>query len=78
MGVFIEKTTEQYYDEEAKQFLADRYITVLVRIVRMKGLMAISVKPRNISECDGSDQSEIGNQRQCSGIAGNETLVFAS
>ena len=25
-GVFIEKTTEQYYDEEAKQFLADRYI----------------------------------------------------
>ena len=26
-GVFIEKTTEQYYDEEAKQFLADRYIT---------------------------------------------------
>ena len=26
-GKFIEKTTEQYYDEEAKQFLADRYIT---------------------------------------------------
>lgn len=26
-GVFIEKTTEQFYDEEAKQFLADRYIT---------------------------------------------------
>lgn len=26
-GVFVEKTTEQYYDEEAKQFLADRYIT---------------------------------------------------
>ncbi|MBN1252964.1 MAG: methionine--tRNA ligase [Bacteroidales bacterium] len=24
---FIEKTTEQYYDSEAKQFLADRYIT---------------------------------------------------
>ncbi len=24
---FIEKTTEQYYDAEAKQFLADRYIT---------------------------------------------------
>ena len=24
---FIEKTTEQYYDKEAKQFLADRYIT---------------------------------------------------
>ncbi|MDR0367572.1 MAG: methionine--tRNA ligase [Bacteroidales bacterium] len=24
---FIEKTSEQYYDEEAKQFLADRYIT---------------------------------------------------
>jgi len=26
-GVFIEETTEQFYDEEAKQFLADRYIT---------------------------------------------------
>ena len=26
-GAFIEKTSEQYYDEEAKQFLADRYIT---------------------------------------------------
>jgi methionyl-tRNA synthetase len=26
-GVFIEKTSEQYYDGEAKQFLADRYIT---------------------------------------------------
>ena len=24
---FVEKTTEQYYDEENKQFLADRYIT---------------------------------------------------
>jgi len=26
-GVFIEKTTEQYYDQEVNQFLADRYIT---------------------------------------------------
>lgn len=26
-GEFAEKTTRQYYDEEAKQFLADRYIT---------------------------------------------------
>ncbi|MDR1646063.1 MAG: methionine--tRNA ligase [Tannerellaceae bacterium] len=26
-GAFIEKTNEQYYDEEARQFLADRYIT---------------------------------------------------
>ena len=26
-GEFIEKTTEQYYDEETKHFLADRYIT---------------------------------------------------
>jgi len=25
-GEFVEKTTEQYYDEEAKTFLADRYI----------------------------------------------------
>ncbi|HCD67085.1 MAG TPA: methionine--tRNA ligase, partial [Bacteroidetes bacterium] len=26
-GVFTEDVTEQFYDEEAKQFLADRYIT---------------------------------------------------
>lgn len=26
-GKFIEQTTQQYYDEEAQQFLADRYIT---------------------------------------------------
>ena len=26
-GKFIEKTSEQYFDEEAGQFLADRYIT---------------------------------------------------
>ena len=26
-GKFIEKTSEQYFDEEAQQFLADRYIT---------------------------------------------------
>ena len=26
-GKFLEKTTEQYFDDEAKQFLADRYIT---------------------------------------------------
>ncbi len=26
-GKFVENTTEQYYDNEAKQFLADRYIT---------------------------------------------------
>jgi methionyl-tRNA synthetase len=26
-GIFTEKETEQYYDETAKQFLADRYIT---------------------------------------------------
>ena len=27
VGKFIEKVSEQYYDEEAKTFLADRYIT---------------------------------------------------
>lgn len=26
-GGFVEQTTEQYYDDEARQFLADRYIT---------------------------------------------------
>ena len=28
-GKLVEKTSMQYYDEEAKQFLADRYITAL-------------------------------------------------
>jgi methionyl-tRNA synthetase len=26
-GIFVEKTSDQYYDEKAQQFLADRYIT---------------------------------------------------
>ena len=26
-GAFVKKESEQYYDEEYKQFLADRYIT---------------------------------------------------
>ncbi|MBN2681233.1 MAG: methionine--tRNA ligase [Bacteroidales bacterium] len=26
-GLFVEKTSDQFYDEDAKQFLADRYIT---------------------------------------------------
>ena len=31
-GVFQEKETDQYYDPEARQFLADRYILSLIHI----------------------------------------------
>ena len=36
-GEFIEKTSEQYYDEEAKQFLADRYITGICPVCKKAG-----------------------------------------
>ncbi|MFB6341168.1 methionine--tRNA ligase [Saccharicrinis sp. FJH62] len=36
-GEFIEKTSEQYYDEEAKQFLADRYITGICPVCKKGG-----------------------------------------
>ncbi|MFB6319430.1 methionine--tRNA ligase [Saccharicrinis sp. FJH54] len=36
-GEFIEKTNEQYYDEEAKQFLADRYITGICPVCKKAG-----------------------------------------
>ena len=31
-GKFVEQTTEQFYDEEAKSFLADRYITLALNV----------------------------------------------
>lgn len=34
----------QYYDEKAQQFLADRYIKALARIVNTKAHMVISAK----------------------------------
>lgn len=44
-GEFIEKTSEQYYDEEAKQFLADPVISrVLVRIVETRRRMVTSAR----------------------------------
>ena len=38
------ETTEQYYDEEAHQFLADRYITGECPHCHNTGLMATSVR----------------------------------
>ena len=43
-GKFTEEVTEQLYDEEAKQFLADRYVIGTCRNVLMKKLTAINAK----------------------------------
>lgn len=43
-GEFIERTSEQYYDEESKHFLADRYITGTCPHCGLKKRMAISAK----------------------------------
>ena len=43
-GEFIEKTSEQYYDEEAKTFLADRYITGECLTAIRKALTATNAK----------------------------------
>jgi methionyl-tRNA synthetase len=43
-GQFIEKVTQQYYDEETGQFLADRYITGTCPIAAMRRLMATSAR----------------------------------
>ena len=43
-NIFTEETTEQYYDEEAKQFLADRYIVGTCPTCKNEMLTAISVK----------------------------------
>ena len=41
---FVEEVTEQLYDEEANQFLADRFVTEPVLNVATKKPMVISVK----------------------------------
>ena len=63
-GEFIEKTSEQYYDEEAKTFLADRYIT--------------GECPHCHSEGAYGDQCEKRHQRQQTGDERNQTLVSSS
>jgi len=43
-GKFIEEATEQLYDEEANQFLADRFVVGTVQNVEMKKVMGTNVK----------------------------------
>ena len=43
-GLFEEKETEQYYDEKAKTFLADRYITGTCPVCAIRMPMAINAK----------------------------------
>ena len=43
-NIFIEKTSKQYFDTEANQFLPTAILQVLVRIAITKELMAISAK----------------------------------
>ena len=64
-GEFIEKTSEQYYDEEAKTFLADRYITGECTHCHSEGAY-------------GSYQPEKCYQRQQTGNERNQTLVSSS
>lgn len=69
-GEFIEKTSEQYYDEEAKQFLADPVISrVLVRVVETRRRMAISARLAVRLLADGFGRSEIRYQWQQAGDA---------
>ena len=70
-GEFIEKTSEQYYDEEAKQFLADRYITGTCPHCGNEGL-------RDLIEPDRADQPEVGPERERLGLEGDEALVSAA
>jgi methionyl-tRNA synthetase len=51
-GSFVEKTTEQYYDTEFKQFLADRYITGTCPKCGNQMLMAINVKNVEVLKSD--------------------------
>ena len=74
-GKFIEKESEQYYDQEAKTFLADRYIT--------------GTCPRCGAEGAYGDQCEkcgatlspdelINPERKSAGKESDKTLVSAS
>lgn len=77
-GEFVEKTSMQYYDEEAHTFLADRYITGecpplscrggIRRPMREVRYVAVSHRPDQPQEC---------HQRLETGDARDEALVSA-
>ena len=78
-GEFIEKTSEQYYDEEAKTFLADRYITgECPPLPFRRRLRRPMRKMRNLTFSYGSYQPEKCYQRQQTGDERNQTLVSSS
>jgi methionyl-tRNA synthetase len=49
-GKFIEKSSEQYYDEENNQFLADRYITGTCPNVGSNALTATNAKDADLTQ----------------------------
>ena len=57
-GEFIEKTSEQYYDEEAKTFLADRYIPVAHRPDQPQK------RHQRQQACHEGDQTLVSSSRQ--------------
>ena len=67
-GEFVEKTSMQYYDEEAHTFLADRYITGECPHCHEVRHVAVSHRPDQPQEC---------HQRLETGDARDEALVSA-
>ena len=80
-GEFIEKTSMQYYDEEAKTFLADRYITGECPRCHAEGARRSIRRPmrevRLHSFAYGTYQSEECHQRKRTRNERNQALVSA-
>lgn len=75
-GEFVEKTSEQYYDEEAGQFLADRYIIGECPHCHSEGAYGDQCeKVRNFSLAYRSDQPQKRHQRKQTGDERDQTLV---
>ena len=63
-GEFIEKTSEQYYDEEADSFLPTDILPEPALIAAMKMPMVTSAKNAELHLVQRSDQSKINSKRQ--------------
>ena len=74
-GKFIEKESEQYYDEEAKQFLADRYIVGTCPKCGNEGAYGDQCEKCG---CRRADQPSFRPERQASREAPYQALVPAS
>ena len=75
-GEFIEKTTMQYYDEEAGQFLADRYI--VGTCPHCQNDRAYGDQCEKCAERDRPDRSAQRHYRVGSGDARDDALVPAA